>query len=204
MLGFTKMKPVGKVFLAGYRGWTRIRSKCFSLLISGAFAHFGKRTVLTNPIRLQGESRIAIGDGVFLGSGCWLQALPDRENNAVAISIGNGTSIAGNCVISAVRSVSLEEHVLLARNVYISDHIHEYTQTDLPILAQGFNKIRPVRIKRGAWLGQNVVICPGVTVGKGAVVGANSVVNTDIPDFSVAVGSPAHVVKMIQVPESVS
>jgi acetyltransferase-like isoleucine patch superfamily enzyme len=154
---------------------------------------------LTAPIRLHGERRIAIGDGVFLGSGCWLQALPDGENQTVAITIGNGASIAGSCVISAVRSVLLEEQVLLARNVYISDHIHEYRDTSLPILSQGVTKIEPVRIKRGAWLGQNVVICPGVTVGRGAVVGANSVVNADIPDFSVAVGSPARVVKKIEV-----
>jgi acetyltransferase-like isoleucine patch superfamily enzyme len=194
------MELIAKVFLGGYRGWNRIRSKCFSLLISGAFAQFGKQSVLTAPIRLHGEKRIAIGDGVFLGSGCWLQALPDGENETVAISIGNGTSIAGSCVISAVRDVSLEEHVLLARNVYISDHIHEYAKTGLPILTQGVTKIQAVRIKRGAWLGQNVVICPGATVGRGAVIGANSVVNADIPDFSVAVGSPARVVKKIEVP----
>jgi acetyltransferase-like isoleucine patch superfamily enzyme len=191
------MGVIAKVLLAAYRGWVRIRSKCFSLLISGAFAQFGRRSVLTAPIRLHGESRIAIGDGVFLGSDCWLQALPDGENQTVAITVGNGTSIAGSCVISAVRSVLLEEYVLLARNVYISDHIHEYGDASLPILSQGVTKIEPVLIKRGAWLGQNVVICPGVTVGRGAVVGANSVVNADIPDFSVAVGSPARVVKKI-------
>jgi carbonic anhydrase/acetyltransferase-like protein (isoleucine patch superfamily) len=192
------MNGIARIFVAGYRGWTRSRSKCFSLLISGAFAQFGKRTVLTHPIRLGGERRIAVGDGVFMGAGCWLQALPDGDNQAVAISIGKGTSAAGGCVITAVRSVILEEHVLLARNVYISDHSHEYRQTDLPILAQGVGKIQPVRIKQGAWLGQNVVVCPGVTIGKGAVVGANSVVNTDIPDYCVAAGSPARVVKTIE------
>jgi acetyltransferase-like isoleucine patch superfamily enzyme len=87
---------------------------------------------------------------------------------------------------------------LIARNVYISDHIHKYSQADLPILAQGLDKIGGVLIKSGAWLGQNVVVCPGVTVGTGAVVGANSVVNQDIPDFCVAAGSPARVVKKIE------
>jgi lipopolysaccharide O-acetyltransferase len=150
------------------------------------------------PFRLSGEERIQIGDRVFLGSGCWLQALPDGDNLTVAISVGTGTSIAGACVISAVRSVCLESYVLLARNVYISDHIHKYSQTDAPILAQGVEKIRPVLIKCGAWLGQNVVVCPGVTIGAGAVVAANSVVNEDIPDFSVAAGAPARVVKTIE------
>ena len=55
-------------------------------------------------------------------------------------------------MISAVRSVILEENVLIASNVYISDHMHKYTDTDTPILAQGVDKIQPVLIGRGAWL----------------------------------------------------
>jgi len=170
----------------------------FSLLISGAFADFGSKTVLMYPIRLKGEERIAIGDFVFIGPGSWLQTLPDAENKSVAMSIGKGSSCAGTCVISAVRSVILEENVLLARNVYISDHIHKYTDLEKPVLAQGLEKIEPVLIKRGAWLGQNVVVCPGVTIGVGAVVGANSVVTKSIPDYCVAAGAPARVLKTIQ------
>lgn len=191
-------KFLGRLVLSCYRGFARLKCKCFSLLVSGAFAGFGKRTVLAYPIRLGGEDRIHIGDGVFLGSGCWLQALPDGDNHSVAISIGSGSSVAGACVISAVRNVRLQQDVLLARNVYISDHMHRYSQTDLPIIAQGLDKIESVLIKRGAWIGQNAVVCPGVTIGCGAVIGANSVVNRDIPDFCVAAGSPARVVKKIE------
>ena len=191
------MSFLSRLFRSGYRLWIRLRSKVFSLLISGAFAHFGRKTVLMYPLRLEGEKRIAIGDRVFIGPGSWLQTLPDGENNSVAVSIGKGTSIAGACVISAVRSVQLEENVLLARNVYISDHTHKYADMDIPVMAQGVERIKPVLVKRGAWLGQNVVVCPGVTIGTGAVIGANSVVIEDIPDFSVAVGAPARVVKTI-------
>ncbi len=189
------MRIVGRVFLFCYRGLNRAGCKCFSILISGAFAGFGRKTVVSYPLRLSGEERIRIGAGVYLGAGCWLQALPDSGNRSVAISIGDGASIAGACVLSAVRSVRLEENVLLARNVYISDHIHKYSRTDLPILAQGVDKIGPVLIKRGAWLGQNVVVCPGVTIGAGAVIGANSVVNCDVPDYCVAAGAPARVIR---------
>ena len=192
------MNIVSQLFLLAYRTSIRLRCKIFSLLIAGAFARFGKNTVLTNPLRLDGEERIAVGDRVFIGSGSWLQALPDGDNKSVAISIGNGTSCAGSCVISSVRSVTLEENVLLARNVYISDHMHKYTDTEIPVMSQGLDKILPVLIKRGAWLGQNVVVCPGVTIGTGAVIGANSVVTKSIPDYSVAAGSPARVVKMIE------
>lgn len=191
------MKYLSRLFLSGYRFWKRLRDKFFSLLISGAFAKFGRKTVLMQPIRLDGEERIAIGDQVFVGPGSWLQTLPDGDNTSVAVSIGEGSSFAGACVISAVRNVTLEDHVLLARNVYISDHAHKYSDIDIPIKAQGLNKIEPVLIKRGAWLGQNVVVCPGVTIGVGAVIGANSVVTKNIPDYCVAAGAPARVIKTI-------
>ena len=97
--------------------------------------------------------------------------------------------------MSAAKQIIIDEEVLLARNVYISDHMHKHTDTHMAILRQGVDKIQPVRIKRGAWIGQNVVVCPGVTIGIGAVVGANSVVTRDIPDFAIAVGAPAKVVK---------
>lgn len=158
--------------------------------------------MLMNPLRLGGEERIAVGNHVFLGPDSWLQTLPDGENQSAAIIIGSGTSIVGWCVISAVRSVILEESVLFARNVYVSDHIHRYSQVGIPIMEQGVDKVAPVLIKRGAWLGQNVVVCPGVTIGRGAVIGANSVVLNDIPDYSVAVGAPARVVKTISVEEA--
>jgi carbonic anhydrase/acetyltransferase-like protein (isoleucine patch superfamily) len=190
-------KAVGRAFSSCYKLAIRLRAKVFSVLISGAFSRFGEKSVLQFPIRLSGEDRIEIGARVFVGSNSWLQTLPDGKNTTPALFIGDGTSIAGACVISAVRQVVLEENVLLARNVYISDHIHRYSDDAEPILAQGTDKIAPVVIRRNSWLGQNVVVCPGVTIGVGAVIGANSVVNTDIPDRSVAVGAPAKVVKKI-------
>ena len=65
---------------------------------------------------------------------------------------------------------------------------------------QGLTKVAPVRIGRGAWLGQNVVVCPGVTIGEGAVIGANSVVNREIPPHSLAVGAPARVLRTFSDP----
>lgn len=192
------MKYLSHFFLTFYKGSIRLKAKLFSLLISGGFAEFGKNTVLAPPIRLVGEGRIAVGDRVFVGENSWLQVLSDGLNNLKVISIGSGTSIAGACVISAVKSVVLEEDVLLARNVYIADHAHRFSQLDRPILAQGIDNVEPVLIKRGAWLGQNVVVCPGVTIGQCSVIGANSVVNESVPDFSVAVGAPARVIRTLQ------
>jgi acetyltransferase-like isoleucine patch superfamily enzyme len=189
------MAAIGTLALNAYCFSIRILDKVFSLLISGAFAKFGKNTVIQRPLRVSGASRICVGDNIFVGAGSWLNALDDGNSVSPAIYIGDGTAVSGSCVISAVRAVRLEENVLLARNVYISDHIHRYEQTDLPVRSQGLGKIEPVLICRGVWIGQNVVICPGVTIGRGSVIGANSVVNSNIPEFSLAVGAPARVVK---------
>lgn len=189
------MRYLSHIVVWSYRMGGRIQAKLFSILISGAFAAFGRRSVLVPPIRFAGERRIVVGHGVFVGAGSWLQTLPDPGNNSPAIRLGDRVSVSGACVISAARSVIIESDVLLARNVYISDHSHRFQERERPVLAQGIDKIASVHIKRGAWLGQNVVVCPGVTIGQNAVIGANSVVNQDVPDFAVAVGAPARIVR---------
>jgi acetyltransferase-like isoleucine patch superfamily enzyme len=190
-------RPVGRCALALYRGSTRARDKVFSVLAGRAFAAFGSSSVLQLPLRISGEERIAVGSGVFVGAGSWLQVL-DGPGPDVAIEIGDGTSIAGTCVLSAAQSVRLGRKVLLARNVYISDHSHEFAELGEAILDQGVTRVAPVEIGDGAWLGQNVVVCPGVRIGRGAVVGANSVVRDDVPDFAVAAGAPARIVRELK------
>ena len=179
--------------LNAYRSATRVRDKLFSLAVSGAFARFGSETVIQLPVRLSGERRMSIGSGVFVGAGSWLQTL--GSSDAVALEIGDGTSIAGNCVVSAAASVRIGERVLIARGAYISDHAHAYERTDVPIADQGIANIRPVVVGDGAWIGENTVITPGAVIGAGAVVAANSVVSSEIPPYSVAIGSPARVVR---------
>ena len=184
---------MGRFSLGSYRLAHRAWGKGFSLLAGGAFAEFGPRSVIQPPVRLAGEARIAVGSDVWIGPGSWLQSL--SETDGIALSIGDGTSISGNVVISAARSVRLGKKVLLARGVYISDHIHNYGDTTKAVLDQGIGRVEPVEIGDGAWLGENVVVCPGVSIGCGAVIGANAVVTADVPDHSLAVGAPARVVR---------
>ena len=187
-------RRTGRFFLSMYRFWVRARDKTFSILAGGAFASFGRRSVVQLPVRLGGEERIAVGSDVFVGAGSWLQAV-DGHGDEVALEIGDGTSIVGGCVLSAAVSVRLGRRVLIARNVYISDHVHRYDDTAQAVLDQGIRGIEPVEICDGAWLGENVVVCPGVRIGRGAVIGANAVVLHDVPDFCVAVGAPARIVR---------
>jgi acetyltransferase-like isoleucine patch superfamily enzyme len=187
-------RAVGRAFVAGYRFRVRVEAKAFSVLSAGAFGAFGARSVLQPPVRLQGERHIAVGDGVFVGGGSWLQVLGSPASE-MAIIIGDGVSIAGGCVLSAAESIRIGSRVLIARNVYVADHMHAFNDPSRPVLDQCITRIRPVEIADGSWLGENVVVGPGVRIGRGAVVGANAVVLDDIPDFSVAVGAPARVVR---------
>jgi lipopolysaccharide O-acetyltransferase len=181
-------------FASAYRDWQRLRTRAFSTLLRGSFGSFAPSARVQHPLRLDGERRIMVGPDVFIASHCWL-ATYEVDGRAGELEIGAGTRITGYCVLAAAARVTLGRSVLLARNVYIADHRHAYADTMLPVLDQGFAGIAPVEIGDGAWLGQNVVVAPGVRIGRGAVIGANSFVRDDVGDHCVAVGAPARVVR---------
>lgn len=113
------------------------------------------------------------------------------------IVFGNGTEIGRGSTISCLHSIIFEENVLTGPRVFISDHNHEYENPCVAISQQGVRcgKDDEVHIGEGSWLGTNVVMVGNVHIGKHCVIGANSVVTKDIPDYSIAVGSPAKVIK---------
>lgn len=176
-----------------YRLATRARDRGFTLLAARSMAGVGPRTTICLPVRLTGEHRVRLGARVYVGAGSWLQTLGDADGDL--ITVGDGCSIAGSCVLSAAVGVHLGERVLLARNVYVSDHHHGFEDPTRAVLDQGIERAAPVHVGDGAWLGQNVVLTPGVRIGRGAVVGAGAVVREDVPDFSLAVGAPARVIR---------
>jgi acetyltransferase-like isoleucine patch superfamily enzyme len=184
---------LGPTWLRLHQLRQRAAGKTFSFLVGGGFAEFGPSSVIEPPVRLKNAGRIAIGGNVFIGAGAWLQVLDGP--GGVALEIGDGTGIAGTCVLSAARSITVGRKVLMARNVYVADHSHAFGDPERAVVDQGIDRVAPVRIGDGAWLGQNVVVGPGVMIGRGAVVGANSVVLDDVPDHTVAVGAPARPIR---------
>jgi lipopolysaccharide O-acetyltransferase len=168
----------------------------YTLLLASQFKEFGAGSRIVPPFRYYGLNQISVGEKVIINRDCWIQALGSCENDESSkIVIQAHAGIGMGATISAAQQVTIGEYVLLARNVYISDHAHAYENLDAPIMLQGIAGIAPVTIGRNTWLGENVVVLPGVTIGEHCVVGANSVVKSSIPGFSVAVGAPARVVK---------
>ena len=82
----------------------------------------------------------------------------------------------------------------IKNKVYISDNLHSYADLSKPIIEQPIKQLKKIRIGEGSWIGENVCVI-GASIGKHCTIGANSVVTHDIPDYSVAVGAPARVVK---------
>jgi len=175
---------------------SRVRTRLFTILLSTQFREIGEGSRIVPPFRFSGLGQISVGKRVIVHRGCWIHVLGrNDEEIGPKIIIKSHAGIGMGATISAARQVVIGEYALLARNVYISDHSHAFENIAIPITLQGIDSVSPVSIGRGAWLGQNVVVLPGVTIGKHCVIGANSVVNCSIPDFSVAVGAPARVIK---------
>ena len=189
-----RCRPLGRAFIAGYQGASRIQRKGFSVLASGAFAEFGSHSVIAPPVRIEGANRIAVGSGVFVDSRCWLHVEGDGEG--VAIEIGDDTSIGSHTMFSAVTSIRIGKRVGVGRNVHLSDHSHSFDQLGVGVRDQELTRIQPVEIGDGALVGQNAVVLPGARIGRGAVIAANSVVNIDVPDGGLAVGAPARVIRV--------
>jgi len=112
------------------------------------------------------------------------------------VHIGERCSVNASSWIGAGYSrISIGDDVRMGAGVKISCSHHIFSDVNTPIREQGIQKGLDIVIGNDCWLGMGVIICPGVTIGQGVVIGAGSVVLHDIPDFSIAVGSPAKVVK---------
>ena len=106
------------------------------------------------------------------------------------ISIGENSFVNHSFTASAAAGIDIGSDVLIAPGVSILTVNHDFSDTWILLC-------KPVAVKDKAWIGANVTICPGVTIGKGAIIGTGSVVTKDIPDYCVAVGNPAKVIKTI-------
>ena len=107
------------------------------------------------------------------------------------VKIGKNVTVMNGALMMSAGGITLEDNVLIAANVQLISNNHD--PYDRYVIT-----CKPILIKEGAWVGAGATILPGVTVGKHAIIGANSVVSKDIPDYAVAVGCPAKVIKYLE------
>ncbi|MFC7420031.1 DapH/DapD/GlmU-related protein [Iodobacter arcticus] len=109
------------------------------------------------------------------------------------IKIGNNSGLGVNCKLYG--SVAIGDNVMMGPEVIILTVNHEFASIEVPMINQGMKEFKPVCIGNDVWIGQRVIILPGVHIGNGVIIGAGSVVSKSIPDYSVVVGNPARIVR---------
>lgn len=171
----------------------RIRLLCYTLIARIAIKDISKSARINRLAGIFGGENIQIQSGVMIWDYTWIAALSPNKTN-VKLIIGEGTTIGRFNHIYATKHVEIGKNVLTADKVYISDNLHQYSDITTPIKKQPIKQLSEVYIGDGCWIGENVCIM-GVTIGKNCVIGANSVVMKNIPDYSVAVGTPAKIIK---------
>ena len=154
---------------------------------------FGHNSFIYKPLYVS-VTNIHIGDNVYVQYKSWLASESLTGNGEALLKIGNGCVIGHFNEIYSTHSIVIENHVLTADRVYISDNIHGYENIEIPILHQPIVQKKEVRIGEGSWLGVGVSVI-GASIGKHCVIGSNVVVTKDIPDYCVAIGIPARIIK---------
>lgn len=178
--------------------WYKIKNslylRFFKLFISNKFKFFGNKSSIIFPLKINGFENISVGNNVNIAYKTWIAAIPHTGAKICELVIGDGTCIGNFNHIYATNSIVIGKNVLTADKVYISDNLHGYEDITIPIMHQPIKQINTVIVGDGSWLGENVCVI-GAKIGKNCVIGANSVVTKDIPDYCVAVGAPARIIK---------
>jgi acetyltransferase-like isoleucine patch superfamily enzyme len=162
------------------------------------FHSFGEKTILHRPGQVLGAHQMRIGDQSVILPGCYLAVeTPAWQLPAPVLSIGDRVGIRPYCMISASESITIEDDVMIGAfsSVIDSDHTFNLGQ---PNVVHNRVVTAPIRVGRGTWIGERVAVLRGASIGRCCIVGANSVVSGEIPDYSVAIGFPARVVGKVR------
>lgn len=169
----------------------------FSIFQRASFHCAGKKVAIIKPVRVLGKKNISLMDDITIRDGAFL-SVNNRKVDFPCLQIDYGVNIGHFAHIVANHNVCIKSNVLIADKVFISDCTHVYDDISCPIIKQGIQNINSVVIGEGSWIGENVAIL-GVKIGKHCIIGANSVVTKNVPDYSIAAGNPAKVIKQYDV-----
>ena len=133
-------------------------------------------------LRVQGKKYVTVSKGVTVRGLGWLLALKNDEHDP-NLFISEGVEIGAFSHIACVRSIVIEKDVIIAHGVYISDNVHTFQRTDVPIKNQPVDFKSEVVIVEGSWIGEHACII-GVKIGRNCVIGANVVLTKDVPDYT--------------------
>lgn len=180
-----------------------------------AMMHMDGIAAIEDGVRIRFASNVRLGAGVYLDHGVYLHACPGGitigaesmvMKNAILhvynfrnlphshITIGRRSLIGESCILRGQGGITIGDDVYLGTLVQILAVNHVFSDTTRPISAQGITA-QGISIGDGSWIGSGAIILDGVRIGKNVVIGAGAVVTKDIPDYCIAVGNPARVVR---------
>jgi len=185
------------------------RRLCFPALFAdcGHGNTFGMGLMLRQPGRIRLGSRCVLDDfaglsvrgdeaGITLGNRVFLGRQSVVNVRDAHIDIADDTSIGSNCRLGCDGGrITIGRYVLVASYCYLGGGAHRTDRTDIPMALQGNVSKGGVTIEDDVWIGARSMVMDGVTIRRGSIIGAGSLVTHDIPEYSVAYGSPAEVVR---------
>ena len=159
------------------------------------FASFGEGSVIHYPSLITEHENISIGKNTTILANSRIQIYNALTGREAKIAIGSNCYFGFHLTILAGGSINIGDDVLIASNVLITCENHGMNpESKIPYMNQPL-KCKDVSIGEGSWIGEKVSVMPGVKIGKKCVIGTNAVVTKSIPDYSMALGIPARVIK---------
>lgn len=158
---------------------------CFARHLPASDGRFGRwarplRRWLTKALFKYAGKNINIEKGAYFSDGS-------------QIEIGDNSGIGVNCQVCG--PVKIGDNVMMGPEVIILTINHKYDRLDISMLEQGHQPSEPVTIADDVWIGTRAIILPGVSIGKGAIIGAAAVVTKNVPEYAIVCGNPASVIK---------
>jgi acetyltransferase-like isoleucine patch superfamily enzyme len=175
-----------------------LRSRVLAPYRRRRFAEFGSGTILDRPGEVLGAHKIAIGancvilQGTHLAVETFAWGSPDP-----VLRIGDRVGIRPHCMISAAAGIVIEDDVIIGAFSSVIDSDHTFDD-GYPNVMHNPLATSPIRIGRGTWLAERVAVLRGTNIGRCCIVGANSVVREDVPDYSIVAGVPARVIGTVE------
>jgi acetyltransferase-like isoleucine patch superfamily enzyme len=173
---------------------TRAMVRLSSAWLRRRFGSCGRGSLVEWPLLVVGGSSIHLGIKVHLWYSARLEVV-GPPSVTPCLAVGDETKIGPRVHLAVARRVEIGRGCLFASGVYITDHDHDFLDPAEPPVSNSRVVCLPTIIGDRVFLGERVIVLKGVTIGEGSVVGAGSVVTRSIPPFSIAVGSPARVIR---------